>query len=197
MNRGRFSAIFPKRMISFTKKAMKKHDAHGYGKEHFAYNPNGKDWKKREVVKAIDYLIERNIFDNPIVERKRIVGFLKNTAELIDEYQVSEPRKEMIRKQTELFLDSLLKEKKPNDAVQFFNALGMVFSSAEERMQNIATNLLTSDYGGKRPKNNKEALARYYRLNARDAFSHRLAYFQVLGLIMDEVINVLRNRSSK
>jgi hypothetical protein len=84
--------IDPERFVNWTKKLIRKHNAHSFGntkyKEYISKeSAKGKNWEHPRVRKTLFYLLERNTFSNSFSTRKEFKNFLLESFEVIESAQ--------------------------------------------------------------------------------------------------------------
>jgi len=169
-----------------TKRLIEKKKAKGYSKQ-FGQLTNGKDWMKPEVKKVIDYMLKRNVFDNSFDSRKHYEDFFLKAVNIT----VGNKYETIVRQELKLHVGKYIfqiaikeahKSKKPRDVELAAEKLKHALKRSIDRAERIGPEVLKIVLKREHAAISKEKLTNenYYRMNARDAFAHRGAEYEIL-----------------
>jgi hypothetical protein len=164
----RYSSLSDGRMVGLVRRLIKKHKAIGHGKKLFGSSKLsrrmifGKDWMHPKVRKTIEYMVERNVFDNKMDSRKNLSRFF----EKIFEKDLLLKGKELEREvyfETKEYLFELASRKGVVNKKEFFRSFSITLDLVAQRIENLQSQIRNVN------TSNKE---RYISSNARDSFAH-------------------------
>jgi len=187
--RHRLSHLDNKKIVGFTRRAIRDKEAYGYGRKVFGPAEHAKDWTKKEVRQRLEHLVERNIFSTRVDSRKNLINFFNRA--FIESCNSSKSRVNIISDLTRVYFNELVEARRPKNRALFAESVVLTFELISERIDHLVNEIRVIDYEGRNPKNVSELKQRYYRRNARDAFSHiatQLMAFQDVALVAIEVL---------
>jgi hypothetical protein len=164
----RCSSLANGRMVGLVRRLIKKHGAVGHGKKLFGssklsrQNVFGKDWMHPKVRKTIEYLVERNVFDNKIDSRKNFSKFFGR----IFEKELSLKGKDLQREvyfETKEYLFELASKKGVVNEKEFLRSFSITLDLISQRVENLQSQIHNINTDGKE---------KYVSSNARDSFAH-------------------------